>query len=54
MDYTQMTGRELLIANEAHQNEPAFRTAFMAAILAGKFQGMTQGCFNGIRKEALA
>ncbi len=54
MDYSQMTGRELLIANETHADEPMFRIAFMQAVFAGKFQGMTQGCFEGIQKEARA
>jgi hypothetical protein len=46
--YQDMTGRELILANRDHSDEPEFRAAFMTAILAGKFQGMTQGCFQGI------
>ena len=50
--FEDMTGRELILANTAHANEPAFRAAFMAAILAGKFQGMDHNCFERIRLAA--
>jgi hypothetical protein len=51
-NFQDMTGRELLIANATEQNNPEFRKAFMAAILAGKFQGMTPRCFEGIKAAA--
>lgn len=51
MDYSQMTGRELIIASKEFCNDADFQAAFMSAIITGKFQGMTPGIVRRIKGE---
>lgn len=50
--FQDMTGRELILANAEHADEPEFRAVFMQGIFDGKFQGMTADCFQHILATA--
>lgn len=51
MNYSELSGRALIIEAELRPT-PELRAAFNAAILDGKFQGMTHGVFEAIKCEA--